>query len=129
VVIGYTFYVLVCLDQEKSGNPDQNRKKYTKWPQTRPNGRKVDQTAIKHTDIFHYKSLQNLPKLGFLVLKYAIWRPWSMTDEYAPGRATVGQLSMTVQSWQARSTSSRPLTSAGSRLGLPRPGNSNLMDC
>jgi hypothetical protein len=32
-----------------------------------PNGRKVRQTAIKYTNIFHYKTLQNLPKLGFLV--------------------------------------------------------------
>jgi hypothetical protein len=32
-----------------------------------PNGRKIDQKAIKYTGIFHCK---NLPKLGFLVQKY-----------------------------------------------------------
>jgi hypothetical protein len=32
-----------------------------------PNGNKIDQTAIKFTNIFHCKALQNLPKLGFLV--------------------------------------------------------------
>jgi hypothetical protein len=32
-----------------------------------PNGRKIDQTAIKYTNIFNCKILQNLPKLGFLV--------------------------------------------------------------
>jgi hypothetical protein len=26
--------------------------------------------AMKYTDVFHCKSLQNLPKLGFLVRKY-----------------------------------------------------------
>jgi hypothetical protein len=31
--------------------------------------------AIKYTNIFHRKSFQNLPKLGFLVWKYAIWPP------------------------------------------------------
>jgi hypothetical protein len=30
-----------------------------------PNGRKVDQMAIKYTNIYHCKTLQNLPKLGF----------------------------------------------------------------
>jgi hypothetical protein len=32
-----------------------------------PNGRKIDQMAIKYTYIFHCKALQNLPKLGLLV--------------------------------------------------------------
>jgi hypothetical protein len=27
-----------------------------------PNGRKIDQTAIKYTNIFHCKTLQDLPK-------------------------------------------------------------------
>jgi hypothetical protein len=30
---------------------------------------------IKYTNIFHCKTLQNFPKLGFLVWKYAIWQP------------------------------------------------------
>jgi hypothetical protein len=34
--------------------------------------------AIKYTNIFHYKTLPNLPKMGFLVWKYTIWQPWSM---------------------------------------------------
>jgi hypothetical protein len=32
--------------------------------------------VIKYTKIFHSKTLQNLPKLGFLVLKQTIWQPW-----------------------------------------------------
>jgi hypothetical protein len=36
-----------------------------------PNGRKIDQK----TNIFHCKTLPNLPKLGLLVWKYAIWQP------------------------------------------------------
>jgi hypothetical protein len=31
--------------------------------------------AIKYTNIFHCLTLQNLPKFGFLVGKYAIWQP------------------------------------------------------
>jgi hypothetical protein len=31
--------------------------------------------TIKYTSIFHYKALQNLPKLGFLVWKQTIWQP------------------------------------------------------
>jgi hypothetical protein len=34
-----------------------------------PNGGKLDQTAMKYTDVFHCKTLLNLPKLGFLVLE------------------------------------------------------------
>jgi hypothetical protein len=30
----------------------------------------IDETAIKYTNIFHCKTLQNLPKLGF-------WQPWN----------------------------------------------------
>jgi hypothetical protein len=36
--------------------------------------------AIKYTNIFHCKTLQNLPKLGFLVWKYAIWQPCERPD-------------------------------------------------
>jgi hypothetical protein len=32
--------------------------------------------TIIYTNIFHCKTLQNLPKWEFLVLKYAIWQPW-----------------------------------------------------
>jgi hypothetical protein len=38
----------------------------TKWPQNRPNGRKIDQMAIKYTNIYDGKTLHNLPKLLFL---------------------------------------------------------------
>jgi hypothetical protein len=50
--------------------------KYTKWPQNIPNIRKIYQKAIKYTNIFHCKSLQNWPELLFFVWKYAIWQPW-----------------------------------------------------
>jgi hypothetical protein len=47
--------------------------KCTKWPQITPMGHKVhilsgsliDQMPLNYTDIFHCKTLQNLPKLGF----------------------------------------------------------------
>jgi hypothetical protein len=53
----------------------KNTKKYYKWPQNIPNGRKIDQLDFKYTTIVHYKTLENLPKLEFLVLEYTIWQP------------------------------------------------------
>jgi hypothetical protein len=41
--------------------------KYTKRPYNIPNGSKIDQMDIKFTNIFLYKTLRNLPKLGVLV--------------------------------------------------------------
>jgi hypothetical protein len=35
----------------------------------------MDQVSIKYSNIFHCKTLQNLPKFGFLVLKQTIWQP------------------------------------------------------
>jgi hypothetical protein len=32
--------------------------------------------AINFTNIFHCKTLQNLPKRGFWVWKFTIWQPW-----------------------------------------------------
>jgi hypothetical protein len=43
--------------------------KYNKWPQNITHGRKIDQMAIKYTNIFHYKALENLTILGFFCLK------------------------------------------------------------
>jgi hypothetical protein len=50
--------------------------KYTKWPQNKRYGLEIDQRAMKYTNIFHWKTPQNLPKCGFLVSKHAIWQPW-----------------------------------------------------
>jgi hypothetical protein len=36
----------------------------------------MDQVSIKYTNIFYCKTLQNLPKFGFLVWKQTIWQPW-----------------------------------------------------
>jgi hypothetical protein len=40
-----------------------------------PDGHKLDQMAIKYANIVHRNTLQNLPKLVFLVWKQAIWQP------------------------------------------------------
>jgi hypothetical protein len=53
----------------------QNGEKCTQRPQNIPNGHKIgipvgrnmDQTVIKYTNIFRCSTLQNLPKLVFLV--------------------------------------------------------------
>jgi hypothetical protein len=57
---------------------------YTKRPQNIPNSYKVDKLSINYTNFFHCKTLQNLPKLGFLVWKYAIWQPWSASLPLSP---------------------------------------------
>jgi hypothetical protein len=56
------------------GTAYQNEKNTPEWPQTIPNGHKIykngaeiDRMAVQFTNIFHCKTLQNLPKLGFSV--------------------------------------------------------------
>jgi hypothetical protein len=34
-----------------------------------PNGRKIDQMAIKYSNIFYCKTLQNLPKIGIVLFE------------------------------------------------------------
>jgi nuclear transport factor 2 (NTF2) superfamily protein len=48
---------------------------YTKCPWSITKDRKMDKVSIKYTIIFHCKTLQNLPKFGFLVWKQTIWQP------------------------------------------------------
>jgi hypothetical protein len=62
---------------QNGGKIYQITTKYTKWPLNISNGRKIDQMVIKYTKIFHCKTIQNLPKLGFLVWKQTIWQPCS----------------------------------------------------
>jgi hypothetical protein len=33
-----------------------------------------------YTNIFRCQTLQNLPKLGFLVLNYTVWQFWSVHE-------------------------------------------------
>jgi hypothetical protein len=42
---------------------------YTKRPYILPYVHKFYQTAVKYTNIFRSLALQNIPQLGFLVLK------------------------------------------------------------
>jgi hypothetical protein len=63
---------------------------HTKMEKSRPNNQEINQVSInmanvrkyiyqmdiKCTSIFYCKTLQNLPKFGFLVWKYTIWQPW-----------------------------------------------------
>jgi hypothetical protein len=53
----------------------KNVEKCTKWPKNIPNGLKIDQMVIKYAKIFHFKTLQNLPKVGFLFCKLNIGQP------------------------------------------------------
>jgi hypothetical protein len=49
----------LSVQNTKTGKIYQMTLKYTKWPQKMPNGHKIDQTAIKCTNFFHCKTLQN----------------------------------------------------------------------
>jgi hypothetical protein len=45
----------------------------------------INQMAVKYTNIFHCKALQNLPKLGFLFCKfYTIALRWSLPYQRVP---------------------------------------------
>jgi hypothetical protein len=37
--------------------------------------------ALNFNNIFHCKTLKNLPKLGLLVLKYTIWQPRTLKEK------------------------------------------------
>jgi hypothetical protein len=73
VEIGVARFFLV--QNTKTGKIYQMTTKYIKWPLNISNGRKIDQMVIKYINIFHSKTLQTLPKLGFLVWKQTIWQP------------------------------------------------------
>jgi hypothetical protein len=51
----------------KQGETYQNTMNYTKCPQNITKDRKMGLVSIKYTNIFHCKTLQNLPKFAFLV--------------------------------------------------------------
>jgi hypothetical protein len=52
----------------------------------------MDQVFVKYTNIFHCKTIQNLPTFGSLVWKQTIWQPWSGAEHqfkwwlYPPSR-------------------------------------------
>jgi hypothetical protein len=60
------------MQHTKNGENIPNNQK---GPHNIPNGHKINQITILYTNIFYCKTLQNLPKFGFLVWKYAIWHP------------------------------------------------------
>jgi hypothetical protein len=45
--------------------------KYTQRPQNIPNGHKIDQMSITYSNIFHWETLQNLPKSGLKICHLA----------------------------------------------------------
>jgi hypothetical protein len=53
----------------KTGKLYQRTTNYTIRPYIIPNIRNLYQMAVKFTNIIHSKALQNIPKLGCLVLK------------------------------------------------------------
>jgi hypothetical protein len=63
------------VQNTKTGKIYQITTKYTKSPQHMPKDCKMDEMPIKYSKL-NCKTLQNLPKFGFLVWKHTIWQPW-----------------------------------------------------
>jgi hypothetical protein len=55
------------VQNTKTGKNVPNYHKIYQIARKMPNGRNIDQTALEYTTIFHGKTLQSFPKLGFLV--------------------------------------------------------------
>jgi hypothetical protein len=47
-----------------------------------PNGSNISQLAIKCTNTVLFEALRNLSKLQYLVWKYTIWQPCSVSEDY-----------------------------------------------
>jgi hypothetical protein len=75
-------YVTSLVQHTKTGKNEPTIHKIYQMS-TIPNGRKIEQMAIKCSNIFHCKTLRNLSKSGFSVLKYANWQPWLSSIVYA----------------------------------------------
>jgi hypothetical protein len=63
------------VQHTKTGKIYHITTKNTKCPLKIPNGYKIDKVSIQYNNIFHYKTLQKLPKFGLLGRKYTIWQP------------------------------------------------------
>jgi hypothetical protein len=92
-----TFYICTC----QTGLPDfswysipkwgKYTIKYTKWPQHLLNGHKIDQMAIKYTNIFHCKTIQNFTVTTELVqMQIQLWH-WKKTSCFAKPCSAKGQ--------------------------------------
>jgi hypothetical protein len=66
----------------------------------------MDRVYIKYTIIFYCKTLQNLPKFGFLVGKQTIWQPWSeATNELEVNHSFIQEDDTFIASAHARRSS------------------------
>jgi hypothetical protein len=79
----------------------QSGEKYTKWLQNYQllvkyicisNGNKIFKMTRIYSNILHFKVLQNISKLVFLVRKETIWQPWFSLD-HEKGRRGCGRAS------------------------------------
>jgi hypothetical protein len=77
----------------------QTTTKYTKWPWNISNSSKIDQMVIKNTKIFHCQTLQNSPKLGFLVWKQTIWQPCRAAVKWGATVRRPIEKSLTMFTW------------------------------
>jgi hypothetical protein len=71
--------------------------KYTEWADIF-----TERPKFTYTNIVRCKTLQNWPKLGFLVWKYTIWQPWWQHRESFGGKGGGGGHQMMDRSFGAR---------------------------
>jgi hypothetical protein len=95
-----------CYKMPKRGKIYQITTNFTKRPWYIAQDRNMDQVSIKYTIIFHCKTLQNLPKFGFLVWKQTIWQPWP---------SVIKTIRQWVPTWQYSS----PCLTEGRGVGVP----------
>jgi hypothetical protein len=100
-LLQHYFFICVksCIPWLVPGLPDFSWRMLPKPDKNVPNEHKlyemvikypeIFQMSINYTDIFQSKAHQNLPKLGFLVLKQTIWQPWLVQRFGAPGSKTL----------------------------------------
>jgi hypothetical protein len=71
------------------------------------NGHKIAQMALQYNNIFHFKILQNLSKLGFLVReflvrKYTIWQPCKVSFEFFAIQIAVANSPLKKDIWKKK---------------------------
>jgi hypothetical protein len=68
-VIGLRVARFFLVQNTKTGEKIPKYHKYNNRTQNISNGRKIDQMSIKYTNILHFKTLQNVPKILIFGLK------------------------------------------------------------
>jgi hypothetical protein len=75
---------LFLTQYTKTGKNVPNEHKMSRMVINIPHFCKIFQMAEKYFNVFQSRTLQILPKFGFLVWKETIWQPWSRENRETP---------------------------------------------